>query len=114
MLFFSVEQFDLRLKHISSTGLALEKMIDLHLFKRKTGKYPEYPDNLPVDPFTGKEMIYYKGELPLKKIFIRNNSPKEETTFSTQVIAIFSCGKNGSDDTGTFPNDDIGIYIPLP
>lgn len=113
MLFFSADHFDLRLKHISSTALALEKMIDLHLFKRKTGKYPEYPDTLPIDPFTGKEMIYYKGELPLKKIFVKNNSQKEEATVSAQVVAIFSCGKNGSDDTGTFPNDDVGIYIPL-
>ena len=108
------ENFDIRLKMLQSLCLAMEKIIDLHLYKRKKGVYPDYPETLPIDPFTGKEMIYYQGTLRLPRIFVSQNQSHPSIKFvPTRVVAVLSCGKNKTDDTGTEYTDDIGIYIPL-
>ena len=108
------ENFDIRLKMLQSLCLAMEKIIDLHLYKRKKGVYPDYPETLPIDPFTGKEMIYYQGTLRLPRIFVSQNQSHPRIKFvPTRVIAVLSCGKNKTDDTGKEYTDDIGIYIPL-
>ena len=108
------ENFDIRLKMLQSLCLAMEKIIDLHLYKRKKGVYPDYPETLPIDPFTGKEMIYYQGTLRLPRIFVSQNQSHPRIKFvPARVIAVLSCGKNKTDDTGKEYTDDIGIYIPL-
>lgn len=108
------ENFDIRLKMLQSLCLAMEKIIDLHLYKRKKGVYPDYPETLPIDPFTGQEMIYYQGTLRLPRIFVSQNQSHPSIKFvPTRVVAVLSCGKNKTDDTGTEYTDDIGIYIPL-
>lgn len=108
------ENFDIRLKMLQSLCLAMEKIIDLHLYKRKKGVYPDYPETLPIDPFTGKEMIYYQGTLRLPRIFVSQNQSHPSIKFvPTRVVAVLSCGKNKTDDTGKEYTDDIGIYIPL-
>ena len=108
------ENFDIRLKMLQSLCLAMEKVIDLHLYKRQKGVYPDYPDTLPTDPFTGKEMIYYKGERPLPRIFVSQKQSHPRIQFvKLPCIAVLSCGKNKTDDTGKEYTDDIGICIPL-
>ena len=104
--------FDIRQKLTESLCLALEKVIDLHLYKRRKGTYPDNPETLPEDPFTGREMLYYKGELSRPRISVSLDSKKTEF-IKTPVIAVLSCGKNGTSDIGKEYSDDIGIYIPL-
>ena len=107
------ENFDIRMKMLKSLSLAMEKIIDLHLYKRRKGTYPDYPETLPTDPFTGKEMIYYKGILRLPRILVSQKSSKRTEFVPMPVVAVLSCGKNKTDDTGKEYSDDIGIFIPL-
>ena len=81
---------------------AARALIGVELEKRKTGKYPDKLENPPVDPFTGKPMLYRKGAIPVsepvwnvkKKFFDAN------TVRSAEGIAIWSLGANGKDDHG--------------
>ena len=80
----------------------MRALIGVELEKRRTGKYPDTLANPPVDPFTGKPMLYRKGRitvndpvwLPERKRF------DNKAVRHVEGVEIVSAGPNRNNDVG--------------
>ena len=87
---------------LSAHYRAMRALIGIELEKRRTGKYPDRLENPPVDPFTGKPMLYRKGRitvndpvwLPERKRF------DNKAVRKVNGIEIISAGPNRKNDIG--------------
>ena len=91
-----------KFNQLSARYRAMRALIGVELEKRKTGKYPDRLENPPVDPFTGKPMIYRKGMLTLNDPVwnAKKKSFDSNTVRSAEGVAVWSLGANGKDDLG--------------
>ena len=80
---------------------AMRALIGIELEKRKTGKYPDKLDNLPLDPFTGKPMFYKKGKMPLLvKVWDPALGRLVAELREADGIAVWSVGWNRKNEQG--------------
>ena len=91
-----------KFNQLSARYRAMRALIGVELEKRKSGKYPDKLENPPVDPFTGKPMIYKKGAIAVSEPVwnAKKKSFDSNTVRSAEGIAIWSLGANGKDDQG--------------
>jgi len=87
---------------LSAMYRAMRALIGVELEKRRTGKYPDALAKPPVDPFTGKPMLYRKGRITV-------NDPvwlPEWKRFDNKAVRhvegveIVSAGPNRKNDVG--------------
>ena len=81
---------------------AMRALIGVELEKRRTGKYPDTLDNPPVDPFTGKPMLYRKGRITVNDPVWIGGREKFDNKAVRQVegVEIVSAGPNRKNDVG--------------
>ena len=118
----------------------LRGLIAVELQKRRTGVYPDSPNNLPIDPFTSQPLKYRKGQCEVTRYYAKwvpdeteewaedVESPPggqwtlEEKTETVDAIQIWSIGPDGIDDGGQGVKgegsdirrtDDIRFIIPI-
>ncbi|MBR4663263.1 MAG: hypothetical protein IKO93_05260, partial [Lentisphaeria bacterium] len=81
---------------------AMRALIGVELEKRQTGKYPDTLANPPVDPFTGKPMLYRKGRITINDPVWIGGREKFDNKAVRQVegVEIISAGPNRKNDVG--------------
>ena len=117
----------------------LRGIIAVELQKRRTGVYPNSPNELPIDPFTSQPLKYCKGKCEVTRYYAKwvpyeteegaddIESPSgqwtlEAKTETIDAIQIWSVGPNGIDNGGLGVKgegsdirrtDDIRFIIPI-
>ena len=61
-------------------------MIAAELARLKTGHYPESPENLPIDPFSGKPLKYAIGKVEISEEHLKQNDDDESSTANSSLI----------------------------
>lgn len=81
---------------------AMPALIGIELEKRRTGKYPDRLENPPVDPFTGKPMLYRKGRITVNDPVWLPERKRFDNKAVRQVegVEIISAGPNRKNDIG--------------
>lgn len=113
---------------------AVRGLIQAELYRRKHGNWPERLPDLPLDPFSGKPLLYRKGECvqqvkvlkqagdppPPKGRFFTDASTKwiaDEEFRTVPAIQVWSVGPDGVDDGGFRPDgshcDDVRALLRL-
>lgn len=113
---------------------AVRGLIQAELYRRKHGNWPESLPDLPLDPFSGKPLLYRKGECvqqvkvlkqagdtpPPKGRFFTDASTKwiaDEEFRTVPAIQVWSVGPDGVDDGGFRPDgshcDDVRALLRL-
>lgn len=113
---------------------AVRGLIQAELYRRKHGNWPESLPNLPLDPYSGKPLLYRKGECvqqvkvlkqagdtpPPKGRFFTDASTKwiaDEEFRTVPAIQVWSVGPDGVDDGGFRPDgshcDDVRALLRL-
>lgn len=68
---------------------------------RRTGRYPEEPDFLPADPFTGKPMLYRVGPCEIEVEYMtKGKSGTYRKDVTVRAVQVWSVGEDGRDDGG--------------
>jgi hypothetical protein len=93
---------ELKIAVLTAWYHAMQALIGVELEKRRTGKYPDALKNPPIDPFTGKTMIYRKGMLTLNDPVWIGGTEKFDSKAKRQVpgVEIVSAGPNRKNDIG--------------
>ena len=101
-LFPHSQSADKKIMVLTAWYRAMRALIGVELEKRKTGKYPDKLENPPVDPFTGKPMLYRKGMLTLNDPVWIGGTEKFDSKAKRQVpgVEIVSAGPNRKNDVG--------------
>ena len=81
---------------------AMRALIGAELEKRRTGKYPDTLENPPIDPFTGKPMLWRKGQVTVNALVWNAEKKQFGGNLVRQVpgVAVISAGLNGKYDVG--------------
>ena len=94
--------------------LALQALLRAEEHRRKYGEYPETLSNLPIDPFSGKPMLYRYGTTDVTELVLQltevpsmtkdepSHKHYELTSQSRQakVVQVWSVGPNGQNEGG--------------
>ena len=93
---------DKKIMVLTACYRAMRALIGIELEKRKTGKYPDKLENPPVDPFTGKPMLYRKGRITVNDPVWIGGREKFDNKAVRQVegVEIVSAGPNRKNDVG--------------
>ncbi len=99
----------------------LRGLIAVELQKRRTGVYPDSPNDLPIDPFTSQPLKYRKGRCEITRYYakwvpyeteeedeeakdVESSSDGlwtlEDKTETVNAVQIWSVGPDGIDDGG--------------
>lgn len=113
---------------------AVRGLIQAELYRRKHGNWPESLPDLPLDPFSGKPLLYRKGECvqqvevlkqagetpPPKGLFFTDAPSKwiaDKELRTIPAIQVWSVGPDGVDDGGFRPDgshcDDVRALLRL-
>lgn len=98
---------------------AVRGLIQAELYRQKHGDWPESLPDLPLDPYSGKPLLYRKGECFLN--FTRLDSEPPHCILpeihSVPAIQVWSVGPDGIDDGGFRPDgshcDDVRALLRL-
>ncbi len=87
---------------LSARYRAMRALIGIELEKRRTGKYPDTLANPPIDPFTGKPMLYRKGRITVNDPVWIGGREKFDNKAVRHVegVEIISAGPNRKNDVG--------------
>ena len=96
------DQTQQKFDRLSAMYRTMRALIGVELEKRRTGKYPDTLANPPVDPFTGKPMLYRKGRITVNDPVWIGGRKKFDNKAVRQVngIEIISAGPNRKNDVG--------------
>lgn len=94
-------------------------LIHAELYRQKHGDWPESLPDLPLDPYSGKPLLYRKGECFLN--FTRLDSEPPHCVLpeihSVPAVQVWSVGPDGVDDGGFRPDgsrcDDVRALLRL-
>ncbi|MBR4901815.1 MAG: hypothetical protein IKZ46_12830 [Victivallales bacterium] len=121
----------------------LRGLIAVEQLKRRTGVYPDSPNDLPADPFTNQPLKYRKGQCEVRRYYAKwlpgeteegaeDVEPSqngewtlEDKTETVEAVQIWSIGPDGIDDGGLDVvkeegsdvwqrTDDIRFLLPIP
>ena len=99
--------------------LVTEKLVEVELFRRRTGKLPDSLPGNTIDPFTGNSLFYAVGKLPVRVPVDTQGSIRNR---KIDAVAVWSAGPNGRNDGGLCKKiypfsgdniDDIRALMPL-
>lgn len=85
---------------------AMRALINADAFRRRNGFFPEKLENLPLDPFSGKPLLYRRGNAAFSTLLLTEatdgvGSPMTETQWiHLPAVQIWSIGPNQLDDSG--------------
>ena len=93
---------ELKITVLTAWYRAMRALIGVELEKRCTGKYPDTLANPPIDPFTGKPMLYRKGQITINDPVWIGGREKFDNKAVRQVegVEIVSAGPNRKNDVG--------------
>ena len=98
---------------------AVRGLIQAELYRRKHGDWPESLPDLPLDPYSGKPLLYRKGEC-LQKFNRLDSEPPHRILpeiHSVPAIQVWSVGPDGVDDGGFRPDgshcDDVRALLRI-
>ena len=116
MMFPASQSFNKKIMVLTAWYRAMRALIGVELEKRRTGKYPDTLANPPVDPFTGKPMIYRKGRITINDPVWIGGREKFDNKAVRQVngIEIVSAGPNRKNDVGARMIFKLGTAIDGP
>ena len=102
MMLPASQSADKKIMVLTACYRAMRALIGIELEKRRTGKYPDTLDNPPVDPFTGKPMLYRKGRITVNDPVWIGGREKFDNKAVRQVegVEIVSAGPNRKNDVG--------------
>ncbi|MBE6372165.1 MAG: hypothetical protein E7055_08845 [Lentisphaerae bacterium] len=102
MMLPASQSADKKIMVLTACYRAMRALIGIELEKRRTGKYPDTLDNPPVDPFTGKPMIYRKGRITVNDPVWIGGREKFDNKAVRQAegVEIVSAGPNRKNDVG--------------
>lgn len=91
------------------------KLLEVYEAVRSGGEWPERVEGLPEDPFTGKPMLYRKGDCEVEVIIERKNySPCKMKVPAVQVWSVGLDGRDGDGVKSYEPKrDDIRAIVRL-
>ncbi len=98
---------------------AVRGLIQAELYRRKHGDWPESLPDLPLDPFSGKPLLYRKGECLQKFNRIDSEPPHRilPEIHSIPAIQVWSVGPDGVDNGGFRPDgshcDDVRALLRI-
>ncbi|MBO4511450.1 MAG: hypothetical protein J5746_01670 [Victivallales bacterium] len=109
---------------LASRARAMQALLRAEAYRREHGDYPETLPDLPIDPFTGKPMLYRYGTAEITEYVLQ---PTEEATLDedgkkyelkphprqTRCVQVWSIGPNGKDEEGRGSGDDCCVRIRL-
>ncbi len=102
-----------RFTELTARVRAMRGLIAAELYQREHGEYPEKMADLPLDPFSGKPLLYGKGEF---RMVVAEKPPAPDDwkhrphTIPVSAVQVWSVGQNGKDDNGLnirFESDDV-------
>lgn len=99
---------------LTACVLAMQALLRAEEHRRKYGEYPETLSNLPIDPFSGKPMLYRYGTTDVTELVLQltevpsmtkdepSHKHYESTSQSRQakVVQVWSVGHNGQNEGG--------------
>ena len=109
---------------LASRARAMQALLRAEAYRREHGDYPETLPDLPIDPFTGKPMLYRYGTAEITEYVLQLT---EEATMEedgkkyelnpqprqTRCVQVWSVGPNGKDEEGRGSSDDCCARIRL-
>jgi len=121
--------YDAAFRELTAQVRAMRGLVAAELYKREHGDYPETLAGLLPDPFSGKPLLYRKGECPWQEESLRWIQPekpeegdlpflderpyREQEIKQTAVpaVQVWSVGPNGKNDDGN--GDDIRAVMRM-
>ena len=102
MMFPASQAADKKIMVLTTWYRAMQALIGVELEKRRTGKYPDTLANTPVDPFTGKPMLYRKSQITVNDPVWIGGREKFDNKAVRQFegIEIISAGPDRKNDVG--------------
>ncbi len=95
---------------LTARVLAMQTLLRAEEHRRKYGDYPETLSELPIDPFSGKTMLYRYGTAEVTELVLEPSRTEDDTsrngyvlkpqTTQAKVVQVWSVGPNGQDDGG--------------
>ena len=89
---------------------AMQALLRAESYCREHGDYPETLPDLPIDPFSGKPMLYRYGMAEVTELVLEPSRTEDDTsrngyvlkpqTTQAKVVQVWSVGPNGQDDGG--------------
>ncbi len=142
MMISSLTQTGEKKRSYIASCRVLRGLIAVEQLKRRTGVYPDSPNDLPADPFTNQPLKYRKGQCEVRRYYAKwlpgeteegaeDVEPSqngewtlEDKTETVEAVQIWSIGPDGIDDGGLDVvkkgsdvwqrADDIRFIIPIP
>ena len=101
MLMPALDRAGNKFHSLTARYLAMETLIGIELEKRRTGKYPDKLDDLPLDPF-GHPLLYRHGKVPFLPVPGNGaslmSSPRKPVM--VEGVMVWSRGPDGEDNQG--------------
>jgi hypothetical protein len=95
---------------LTARVLAMKTLLRAEMYRREHGDFPENMTDMPIDPFSGKPMLYRYGIVELPEVIRPKDAVQEDWDESpdwktpqlrkAKAVQIWSVGVNGKDDGG--------------
>ena len=95
---------------LTARVLAMKTLLRAEMYRREHGDFPENMTDMPIDPFSGKPMLYRYGIVELPEVIRPKDAVQEDWDESpdwktpqlrkAKAVQVWSVGVNGKDDGG--------------